>query len=89
MNTVRSGISPWRCTSSPKISASGLITFSSPDTMMSSNHCRKAKRSRATGKVSADQLVSASSRTGSLRSCSSRATDSGSSPFSVSGQRRW
>ena len=59
---LRAGSSLPRWIVSSKMRGSGLASLTSPETTMSSNQSRNAKRWRAMGKVSADQLVSASRR---------------------------
>ena len=67
----------------------GLFTPTSPEMTIPSNHARKSNRSSATGNISADQLLSATSRTPAARSSASTSTVPGISPASISGHRRW
>ena len=57
MNRAFAGSIPNRSRRCSKIRGSGLFTPTSPEMTIPSNHARKSNRSRATGNISADQLL--------------------------------
>jgi hypothetical protein len=89
MKSAAAGSMPNRSVRRSKIRRSGFATPTSPEMTIPSNQARKANRSRATGNISADQLLSASSLRPAARRSASTSTVPGISPASISGQRPW